>query len=419
MSAPPPTVAETSERVHVERWPTEEPLFVFVVLAAVTLWLLLAVSIIGLVYVLLIGVALFVSHVVFVAHVRGSAVRLSANQLPELHRRVEELAARAGLLRPPEAYLMQADGALNALATRFLGVNVIVLFSDLLEACGSDEKARDMVIGHELGHLASGHLRWHWLVAPGLLVPFLGGAWSRACEHTCDRWGAALCGDHAAALRGLAVLAVGGAHGPRVNLEALSGQREALDTGWMTIGRWLMGHPPLCDRVAALEPAWAGRPRLAGTVRALAILGAPLVVSSALGIYFVARMLPDIQEAMTEAQPRATATEAIPAPEPTSVPPADNPAARRQIQADMETLRHAAEEYRRRMGTLPADAAALYGVWRSMGGDPEAEPLDPFDGSRYGYDKTEGGAFRLWSSGPDGESGTEDDIERRLEPRSP
>ena len=174
MSAPPTTAAPTSERVQVERWPTEEPLLVFVLLAALSLWLLLAVSIIGLVYVLLIGLVLFVAQVVFVAHVRGSAVRLSARQLPELHRRVQELAARAGLARPPEAYLMQAEGALNALATRFLGASVIVLFSDLLEACGSDEKARDMVIGHELGHLASGHLRWRWLVAPGLFVPFLG-----------------------------------------------------------------------------------------------------------------------------------------------------------------------------------------------------------------------------------------------------
>lgn len=71
------------------------------------------------------------------------------------------------------------------------------------------------------------------------------------------------------------------------------------------------------------------------------------------------------------------------------------------------------------MGTLPADAAALYGVWRSMAGDPDAEPLDPFDGSRYGYEKAEGGALLLWRSGPDGESGIEDDIQRHLEPRSP
>jgi Zn-dependent protease with chaperone function len=407
---------ETLGAVNVTRWPSETPLLGLVVIAAVGLWVLLAVSVFGLAYALLIGLFLFLSHVAFLAHVRGSGVRLSPEQFPELHQRVQELAARAGLRRAPEAYLVQAGGTLNALATRFLGADVIVLYSELVEACGSDEGARDMVIGHELGHLASGHLRWRWAIAPGLLVPFLGSAWSRACEHTCDRWGAQLCGDHAAALRGLAVLAAGGAHGPRVNLEALSRQRQALDTGWMTLGRWLMSHPPLCDRVAALEPAWAGRPRVAGTVRALAILGVPLVASVVSAGLFVAQVLPQFRKAMAEAQHRAANPATVSSVGVNPRAPVDAVAARRQVDADFETLRVTAEEHRRRMGVLPADGAALYGVWRSMGGDPKQEPIDPFDGSRYGYEIVENGAFVLWSSGPDGKNGTEDDIERVCEP---
>ena len=417
MSSTPTTAAGTTDLVRIERWPSEGPLFALVVMAAGGLWLLLAVSIVGLVYALLIGLVLLASHVAFVAYVRGSAVRLGPDQFPELHRRVEELAVRAGLRRPPEAYLLQAEGALNALATKFLGADMIVLFADLVEACASDETARDMVIGHELGHLSSGHLRWRWLLAPGLLVPFLGAAYSRACEYTCDRWGAALCGDRAAALRGLAVLAAGGAHGPRVNLEAFAHQRLALDTGWMTLGRWLMGHPPLCDRVAALEPAWGGGPRVAGPIRALAILGLPLLLSLAAGGYFVALVLPGLRKAMTQAQDEATTGSGL-APQETFTSPDDVAAARRRAEADLEALQRVGEEYRQRMGTLPADSRALYGVWRSMGGDPDNEPLDPFDGNPYGYALSDAGAYRLWSSGPDGESGTEDDIERPLARRS-
>jgi len=406
---------ERSGSASVARWPSEMSLFALVVIAAAGLWVMLAVSVIGLVYALLIGLFLFFAHVAFVAHVRGSGVRLSPEQFPELHLRVQELATRAGLRRAPEAYVVQAGGALNALATRFLGADVIVLFSDLLEACGRDEGARDMVIGHELGHLASGHLRWRWAIAPGLLVPFLGSAWSRACEHTCDRWGAELCGDRGAAMRGLAVLAAGGAHGPRVNLQALSRQRQALDTGWMTLGRWLMNHPPLCDRVAALEPVWAGRPRVAGTVRALAILGVPLVAAIVSAGLFVAQVLPQFRKAMAAAQQRAANPATVPGAAANPRSPVDAATARRQVEADFETLRRTAEVHRRRMGVLPADDEALYGVWRSTGGDPEHEPVDPFDGSRYGYLVGEDGEFILWSSGPDGKVGTKDDIERLYE----
>jgi hypothetical protein len=84
-------------------------------------------------------------------------------------------------MEPPAASLMLAGGSLNALATRFLGSDFIVLFSDLLEACGDNAAARDFIIAHELGHLRAGHLRWRRLLAPGMVVPFLGSAYSRAC----------------------------------------------------------------------------------------------------------------------------------------------------------------------------------------------------------------------------------------------
>ena len=236
------SVTAPSERgVEVERWPSELPLFVLVLVASLGLWLLLALTILALVYALLIGVVLFFAHVAFVTHLRGSAVKIGPEQFAELHARVVELSRRAGLARAPDAYLLQAGGSLNALATKLFRGRIIVLFSELLEACGDDHAARDLVIGHELGHLRSGHLDWHLLIAPGMLVPFLGAAYSRAREFTCDRWGAALCGDRAGATRGLAILAAGGLHGPRVNLRSFVEQQRDLDTGWMTLGRWLSG----------------------------------------------------------------------------------------------------------------------------------------------------------------------------------
>jgi hypothetical protein len=67
-----------------------------------------------------------------------------------------------------------------------------------------------------------------------------------------------------------------------------------------------------------------------------------------------------------------------------------------------------AREYRRERGAFPADYDALVGAWEAAR-DGVRVPVDPFDGKAYGY-VVEEGSFLLWSSGPDGESGTDDDI---------
>jgi Zn-dependent protease with chaperone function len=397
------------QEIAVERWPSEDYLFAFFILAALNVWFVLAISIFGAIYALFIGIALFFAHLLFVTHVRGSAVRLGPNQLPELYHRVHELAARAGLDPVPEAYVMQAGGSLNALATRFLRSRIIVLFSDLLDACGDDHAARDMVIGHELGHHKAGHLRFTWLLAPGWLVPFLGAAYSRAREYTCDRWGAALCGERRGALRGLAILAAGGRHGRDVNLEEFARQRTHLDTGWMTLGKWLSTYPPLCDRVAALEPGLvAGQPALRrGPVRALSLLGCVFLVPVAGAVAGFAALLPKYLE-IFEALDSADTEWSAPAPA-EERPPVDVGAATVQVNEDFGRLSGLLEEHYRIHGALPADGDELYAAWSALR-PGAAEPADPFDGLRYGYWADEA-SYSFWSSGPDGDAQTDDDIE--------
>ena len=260
--------------LKVSRWSSERPLLVLVWLAAIGLWIVLAVSLIGIAYAALLGVFFFVVHVMFITNLRGNAVRLSPDQMPELYARVVALSERIGLPKVPEAYVVQAGGSLNALATKFLRSNFIVLFSDLLEACGDNTEARDFIIAHELGHLRAGHLRLRWLLLPGLFVPFLGTGYSRACEYTCDRYGLAAISDTEQALDGLCILAAGGKYGPTVNRRALVAQRSALNTIWMKIGHWLSTHPPIAHRLAALQPSLA-EGRLGGMAAAI---GAALVL---------------------------------------------------------------------------------------------------------------------------------------------
>jgi len=396
------TTFASSGRIQVERWPSEMPLFFAVVVAAVLVWLILIVTIFGIFYAVLFGLFFFVTHLAFVSHLRGSGVRLGPDQFPELHRRIEELSRAMGM-EPPAAYLVQAGGALNAFATRFLGRDMVVLYSDLLEACGEDPAARDMIIAHELAHLKCGHLRWNWLILPGYFIPFLGSALSRAREYTCDRYGMAGAGGAAGATLGLAILSAGAEYGPKVNRKAFVRQRSDTNTGFMTLGEWFSTHPPLSKRMAALDPTLSTERFHPGRGRAMALLivtatflvsGGAAVAAVTLGSGF----LEGFEEAMR-------ATEASEGEE--AVAPVDVEEARAQVARDFESLA-AFIGQQWSDGPLPESVDQVGARWRELRTDPF--PLDPFDGYEYGYYRADG-YYVLWSSGPDGESGTDDDIE--------
>ncbi len=257
-----------------------ESLLKFILIVASLLaWTLLAVSVVGLLYLVFFGLLIFLGHLSFVAYLRSSAVRVSENQFPELHQSLIRLTKKIGLKRVPEFYLTQSGGALNALATKFRGSNMVVVYTELLEACGNNENARDFIIAHELSHLKAGHLNWFWLLAPGKMIPFLGKAYSRACEYTCDAWGFWAVGRTDNALEGLKVLAVGGKLASQVNIEQYLAQREQLNTGLMTLGRWLSTHPGLTERIAALRQDLFGKTKVSLASRFVAItVGILLVV---------------------------------------------------------------------------------------------------------------------------------------------
>jgi len=370
------------------------PLFLLVVFLLLFYLLMLLCNIRLSVLFLLLGIFFFLAHTVFIAHVRGSGVRLGPAQLPEINARVARMAGRLGLRGTPEAYLMQAGGSLNALATKYLGRDCIVLYSDLVDACGDNGAALDFIVAHELAHLRAGHLRLRWLLLPGLFVPFVGSAYGRACEHTAD--GAALeaAGRSEAALQGLVILAAGGKLAGRIDTPQLIAQTDSLNTPWMKLGQWLAAHPPISRRLAALLdlPVKSGRVAALGAA-GIVLLGIGLPVGG--GTVLVQQFGPRLRTAL---QPAAAN------PAPAAAAPTD--ARRRQVEEGILTLARTAETARAR-AALPADGEALYALWRQS--HPEQpEPRDPYTGERYAYE-TADGHYRLWSTGPDRRS-AEDDL---------
>jgi Zn-dependent protease with chaperone function len=236
----------------------ERTLYTISAIFSAIVWLGLLISIVGIVCGALVGLLALVVHCLFMAHVIGNGVRVGPRQLPDLMRRIEAAAHKLGMDRIPEAYVLQAGGLLNAFATKLLSRRFIIIFSDLLEASDADDGSGranelDFVIGHELGHLAAGHLSSRLFLLPARILPWLGPAYSRACEYTCDRCGHAVTGDLEVSSRALAILAAGPRAARRIDIDAFVDQRRETGRFWMGIYELNASHPFLSKRVAALR----------------------------------------------------------------------------------------------------------------------------------------------------------------------
>lgn len=259
----------TGEDIAALVTPRERVYFALIVIASLLLYWLLGMSLVAaagggvdgvgaaaglLLYVPIIVVVYFLSHAYTVGRLRGNGVRVSARQFPELHRLVTQHAQYLGLAKVPPVYVVQAGGVLNAFVIKFFARQFVVLYSDVVAlAQEHGAGALGFVVGHELGHIRRGHLRFRWLTLPGRLVPYLGSAYSRACEYTCDRIGAKC--EPADAVAGLLVLAAGRSLYRQVDAATFAEQAETENSFWVRRAEVAASHPFLPKRVAALLEA--------------------------------------------------------------------------------------------------------------------------------------------------------------------
>ncbi|MCU0646772.1 MAG: M48 family metallopeptidase [Gemmatimonadaceae bacterium] len=205
-------------------------------------------------YIIGIPLVFFIIHGLGIGYLRGNGVRVTARQFPELLAMAQRHASTLGLARVPDLFVQQSGGVLNAFATRFLGRDFVVVYSDILAMAEQrGEAAVSFIVAHELAHVQRGHLKYHWLLLPGRIVPFLSAAYSRACEYTCDRFGA-YCAPEGA-VDGLLVLAAGKDLYHRVEERDFAGQVETDGGFWVRWAELLSTHPRLPKRVAALLAA--------------------------------------------------------------------------------------------------------------------------------------------------------------------
>ncbi len=143
---------------------------------------------------------------------------------------------------------MQSGGMLNAFATKFLGRNFVIIYSDVLElAYKEGEPAVAFIIAHELAHIKRKHLTWRGLLYPAMLVPLLGPAYSRACEYTSDLIAAQLVPE--GAIQGLTVLATGKRLYQKLNILEVINQSEEESGFWIWLSEKFSNHPNLIKRI--------------------------------------------------------------------------------------------------------------------------------------------------------------------------
>ncbi|MBI2373781.1 MAG: M48 family metallopeptidase [Deltaproteobacteria bacterium] len=246
------------ERINVNtlRDPAESTAWNALAVASIPVWLAVVAWIVasygaGLVFIGIFYVMKMMGERFAAAWIKSSGIRVSELQLPEIHRAVVECSGALGM-QAPEVYVVQ-NTVWNAFATKLAGRKMVVLMSGIVDSMmeHGDEAALRFVVGHELGHLACGHVepKRTWVLAGGWL-PWLVLWYKRRCEFTCDRVGTA-CTDRAAAIRGLGYLAGGATAARHLNLEAVIAQWESHRSEFFVKYRTIYStHPPTLWRIA-------------------------------------------------------------------------------------------------------------------------------------------------------------------------
>lgn len=249
-------------------YPRERSLGVITLVLGVLFWLLLIAGTFGIaLLLLLVGfLGYLFAQSALIGQIKGNGVELSEYQFPDLYAQFAACCDRLEMRTRPEVYILNGNGGLNAFATRFLGTEFVVLYSDVVDAMSEHPDGVRFYIGHELGHLRMKHLGGHLVRWPALWLPLIGAAYSRAKESTCDRHGRACSSTAEGAARALTALAAGAKRWKDLSVATFVQQSTHSSGFWMSFHELTNGYPWLTKRVARVidpDAAPVGRNRFA------------------------------------------------------------------------------------------------------------------------------------------------------------
>lgn len=263
----------------------EIPYFVISIIFSLLLYILAIFSLLGIaISLVLFGIMLY-ANAIMLGSIRGNGIRISEKQFPDVYERVVSLATEMNLKKVPDVFVIHSEGAFNAFATRFLGRNMVVIYSEVFELAREQGEAElDFIIAHELSHVKRRHVWKNILIMPAQFIPFLSQAYSRSCEYTCDREAAYYIQNGEAAKRALTILGVGKKLYSEVNEDAYLEQIYTESNVAVWLSEVLGSHPLLPKRIQAVGKFMEveGTPTYNSNSTKIA-----LGVGALLGIFFV------------------------------------------------------------------------------------------------------------------------------------
>ncbi|MFJ7972651.1 M48 family metallopeptidase [Psychrobacillus sp. NPDC096389] len=231
----------------------EIPYFVLSIIFSLLLYILAIVSLFGIAILLVLFGLLLYANAIMLGSIRGNGIRISEKQFPDVYERVVSLATEMNLKKVPDVFVIHSEGAFNAFATRFLGRNMVVIYSEVFELAREQGEAElDFIIAHELAHVKRRHVWKNILIMPAQFIPFLSQAYSRSCEYTCDREAAYYIQNGEAAKRALTILGVGKKLYSEVNEDAYLEQIHTESNVAVWLSEVLSSHPLLPKRIQAV-----------------------------------------------------------------------------------------------------------------------------------------------------------------------
>lgn len=205
-------------------------------------------------YIVMGTVIALIGEALFRAHAMGNMVEVTSSQFPHIHAEIIDVAAALGLAETPRTFIYNSHGVMNAFAMRLFGARYVFLTSAVVEA-DNDAQLR-FIIAHEIAHHVLGHLGrvQRFLAAPGIIIPFLYPAYSRAREYSCDAVGASVVLEVESALTALQMLACGTRRlNGQMNTAAFSAQERNVPQMAGFVMEIVASHPRLTRRVERLK----------------------------------------------------------------------------------------------------------------------------------------------------------------------
>lgn len=195
-------------------------------------------------------------HLLVTAAIRINSIKVGPNQFPEIWNSMVKISSKIGLIKPPDMYILNYGGELNAFAARLVSRKILVIYSDLADALveGKDQRELDAVITHELAHHALNHTHFYnWFLTPAGFLPLLGSALSRSREYSCDKIMKAVIKDQIVCERALIKLVSGKRIGNLVNIQEYMSQIKTERGFFVWLAEIVASHPHLPKRILAIS----------------------------------------------------------------------------------------------------------------------------------------------------------------------